>query len=235
MTAVGITDKLNVFVGLQYIQTGSSEPNGGKLAGVRGFQDLTVAAKYAFLQKQLGKNKLTALASVGFSTPASNYTPDYMPYSIGFGAPELAYRSIVQHDWNKGAYTRLGGSYLWRSYAQAEREFHDNNGSVNSHWMEVPNAITIEAALGKFLFKNRLQVEATYFSLNSLSGDTIRPFDAPKPTNKVNFGRVGLFGHYFSKKVNGLGIIAYYNRNITGKNAPQATTTGLGITYFSIF
>lgn len=83
MLAIGILNDLNFYVGLPYIQTESSKPNGGKLAGVSGFQDLTIAFKYRILNKETNQGIFSALATVGFSTPATNYLADYMPYSLG--------------------------------------------------------------------------------------------------------------------------------------------------------
>ncbi len=219
-------------MGLPYIKTASTEPNGGKLAGVSDFQDVSLALKYRWLNKDFNKGTLTGLATLGFSTPITNYLPDYMPYSIGLGAPELTYRAIVEYRNSSDWYFHGAGTYLWRGYAEAEREYYYNNGSFYTPWMDVPNAITAEASIGKWLFANALQVQLSYFNSISLSGDDIRPYNAPQLTNKVNMTRVGLFAHYFFQKVTGLGIVAYHNRVVSGRNAPQMNTTGLGVTYF---
>ncbi len=232
MVAVGIFDNLNVYAGVPYITTESTTPNGGKFAGASGFQDLTGAVKYRWLNKQSEKGQLTGLATVGFSTPISNYLPDYMPYSIGLGATELAYRAIVEYRYKSGWYLRGAGAYLWRGYAEAEREYYYNNGSYYTSLMDVPNAITAEAVVGKWLFSNSLQIEASYFGSKSVSGDDIRAYSAPQPTNRVNSDRIGVFAHYFSPRFTGLGILAYYNRVVNGRNAAELNTTGVGLTYF---
>ena len=232
MAAIGITDNLNFFIGVPYIQTNSTEPNGGKFAGASGFQDLTVAFKYRWLNKSFDHGQLTSLATVGFSTPITNYLSDYMPYSIGFGAPELSYRAILQYETKSSWYVRGAATYLWRGYTKAEREYYYNNGSYYTPWMDVPSGITAEAVIGKWLFDRSLQLELSYWNLSSLSGDDIRAYAAPQPTNKVDMDRIGLFAHYYIKSIQGLGIVAYHNRIINGRNAPEMNTTGLGITYF---
>ncbi|PPK86553.1 hypothetical protein CLV84_3486 [Neolewinella xylanilytica] len=232
MVAVGIFDNLNLYAGVPYITTESTMPNGGRFAGANGFQDLTVAVKYRWLNKQFEKGQLAGLATLGFSTPIANYLPDYMPYSIGLGATELAYRAVVQYKYNSGWYLRGAGTYLWRGYAEAERAYYYNDGSYYTSLMDVPSAITAEAVVGKWLFSNSLQVEASYFGAKSLSGDDIRAYSAPQPTNRVNLDRIGLFAHYFSPKFTGLGILAYYNRVVNGRNVAEMNTTGVGLTYF---
>lgn len=232
MMAIGILDNLNVYAGVPHISTSSSNPNGGKFAGVSGFQDLTLAVKYRWLHKALRKGHLSSLATVGFATPISNYLSDYMPYSIGFGAPELSYRAIVQYEGNNRLYLRAAGAYVWKGYTEAERAYYYNDGSYFTPWMDVPSAITAELVLGKWLLNRALQVELSYGGQHSLSGDDIRAYNAPQPTNQVNMHRVGVFVHYYVPSVPGLGFIAYHNRVIHGRNAPEFKTVGVGATYF---
>lgn len=232
MIAIGILDELNFYVGIPFVKTFSLEPNGGKFNGVSGFQDLTLALKYKWLEKQLGPGKMMGLATLGFSTPITNYLPDYMPYSLGLGSPEFSYRAIFQYDFNKNYYLRGAGAYLWRGYAKAEREYYYNNGSYYTPWMDVPNAFTIEAVIGNWFFNKSLQVEVSYFSSKSLSGDDIRAYNAPQPTNNTDSDRIGVFAHYYFSKINGLGVIAYHNRVFNGLNAAKVNGTGIGINYF---
>lgn len=232
MLAVGINDNLNVFIGVPYIETQSKEPNGGQLSGVSGFQDLAISLKYRWLNKKLKNSELTGLATIAFSTPATNYLPDYMPYSLGLGAPELSYRAILQYGLSNNWYIRGTGAFLWRGYAKAEREYYYNNGSYYTPWMDVPNASTTEIIIGKWVFDNSLQLELNYFGSKSLSGDDIRPYAAPQPTNKVDIDRIGLFVHYYIPSIKGLGIVAYHNKVINGRNTAEMNTTGFGLTYF---
>src|SRR6185436_8515674 len=70
----GVTDRLNVIAAAPYVWTRASQ---GVLHGMQGFQDLTLAAKYAFLEKPdtaLGSWRAIAVASAGI--PLTDYTPD---------------------------------------------------------------------------------------------------------------------------------------------------------------
>ena len=69
MAAIGILDNLNFYVSLPFISTESSEPNGGKFAGARGFQDIGFALKYRPIRKELGPGRISFLGTAGFSTP----------------------------------------------------------------------------------------------------------------------------------------------------------------------
>ncbi len=232
MAAVGIFDELNFYIGTPYVSTHSTYPNGGKFAGASGFQDIYLGFKYRIVNKKMENGStISALATIGFSTPMTNYLSDYLPYSLGFGAPELSYRGIVNYDFEKGFYFRVAAAYLWRGYTEAERTYYYNNGSYFTAWMDVPSAWNFEGVLGAFLLKKSLKIELSYFGIKSVSGDDIRPYNAPQPTNNVQMDRLGLSAQYFVPKVKGLGLLVYHNRVINGRNVAKMNSIGVGITY----
>lgn len=231
MAAYGVTKRLDAYVGLPYVSTNSTTPNGGKFAGTDGIQDLTLGLKYEAFRSKGEKGEWKAFGSLVFSTPASNYLSDYQPYSLGIGAPQLAWRALVEYEWNKGFYLRGNGGYIWKGYTEAEREYYYNDGSYFTAWMDVPSAWTYEAVLGKWFMDKSLRVELSYNSSRSTSGDDIRAYNAPQPTNKVDMDRVGVFAQYFFKKPKGLGLVASYSRVVHGRNAPELSTVSAGVTY----
>lgn len=231
MLAVGILDQLNLYVGVQYAKTESSEPNGGQLQGVKGFQDLTIALKYRAVNADLGTGKLSAYVASGFALPVSNYLSDYRPYSLGNGTQELSFRGIVQYRWNMGLYLRGMGGHFFRGQTQAERDFYYNNGAYYTRWMDVPSAWEYNAVAGFWLFDNSLRIEASYYKMQSTSGDDIRKYNAAQPTNRVIFDQVGASAQYFSKSIKGVGVLAYYNQMLNGRNVGKVTGFGVGATY----
>lgn len=236
MAAYGITSKLNVYLGIPHVSTNSTLPNGGKFAGATGIQDLGIGLKYEAVKKASKNGELTIQGSVNFSSPASNYLSDYQPYSLGIGAPQLACRAIAHHRWNSGLYLRAVGGYTWKGYTKAEREYYYNDGSYFTPWMDVPSSWNFQAALGKWFFQNSLRIEVTYGSQISTSGDDIRAYNAPQPTNRVNMNQVGGFAHYYFRSVKGLGVLGYFSQVVDGKNAPRITSFGGGVTYqFQLF
>lgn len=231
MIAIGLHDRVNLIVGLPYVKTESSEPNGGYLQGVKGFQDLSFALKADILNKQMGPGKLAALTTVGYSTPATNYLSDYRPYSIGFGANEFSLRGILEYKLDMGVYVRVAGAYLWRGQTKAERDYYYANGSYYTAWMDVPDAWNYHAVAGIKLFDNSLLFELQYSGLKSTSGDDIRKYNAAQPTNKVNEDQVGIKTQYYFKKLKGLGVLGYYQQVINGRNTAKLNGFGGGITY----
>ena len=231
MAAVGIFDQLNLYVGLPYVKTKSSEPNGGKFEGAKGFQDLLVALKYSALERPLGQGTLSLFTTVGYSTPATNYLSDYMPYSLGFGAPEFSLRGIAKYQLNNGIYVRGMLAHLWRGYTEAERDYYYNNGSYYTALMDVPNAWNFEGILGSWFFDNSLKLVLNYSGLKSISGDDIRAYNAAQPTNRVKYDRIGVSVQYYSPSIKGLGVVGYHSRVVNGMNMAKLSNTGLGLTY----
>jgi hypothetical protein len=231
MIAVGLHDKLNLIIAAPHIKTESKEPNGGFMHGASGMQDLGLSLKAELLKKELGKGKLSLLTNLGFSTPMSNYLSDYMPYSLGFGATEWSVRGIAQYRMNMGLYAQGSFGYLWRGQTEIERDYYYNGGSFYTNIMDVPNALNFNGAVGIWLLKNSLKLEANYIGTNCVSGDDIRKYNAGQPTNKVEVGQIGFSAQYYIKQVKGLGVLAYYSKFISGRNMGQFTNLGVGVTY----
>lgn len=229
MIVGGITDKVNVILSLPYVKTAASA---GQLTGAEGIQDFGISVKALFLEKSIGKGKLTGFSNLSFSTPASNYLSDYMPFSLGFGANELGLRAIGKYELDKGPYFRASYAYLHRGATEAERDFYYADQAYYTSKMDVPNAFQGQLTLGSWLFKYRLRVEASLTTIRSTSGDDIRVYSMPQPTNKVNFDRVeGFAQYYFKSGGKGFGLIASYQQAISGRNMGQFSGYGLGITY----
>ncbi|HSF56022.1 MAG TPA: hypothetical protein VLA71_19860, partial [Algoriphagus sp.] len=228
MIVGGITDKINVIVSLPYVKTSAS---GGQITGIEGIQDFGISLKAELLNKQMDKAKLMVFSNLSFSTPASNYLSDYMPFSLGFGANELGLRVIGQYELDKGPYLRGSFAYLHRGATEAERDYYYQDGSYYTATMDVPDALNAQVALGSWFLDKKLRVEGTLTLLNSTSGDDIRAYNAPQPTNKVEFSQVGGFAQYYIKKGGGLGFLAYYNHMFSGRNMGQFSGYGLGLTY----
>jgi hypothetical protein len=229
MIVGGITDKVNVILSLPYVKIGAS---GGQMAGVQGIQDFGISVKALFLEKTIGKGKLTGFSNLSFSTPASTYLSDYMPFSLGFGANELGIRAIGKYELDKGPYFRASYSYLNRGITEAERDFYYADGAYYTSKMDVPNAFFGQVTLGSWMFKKKLRVEASLTTLQSTSGDDIRVYSMPQPTNKVDFDRIeGFAQYYFKNDGRGFGLIASYQKAISGRNMGKFSGYGFGLTY----
>ena len=81
MGTYGVTDRLNVIAMVPWVTTGASA---GTASGMDGVQDLTAAVKWNALDTPLtGVGNLQAFLVASGSVPLGDYTPDFLPMSIG--------------------------------------------------------------------------------------------------------------------------------------------------------
>ncbi len=231
MVAYGITGKLNVILATPYVKTKS---DGGQLAGVQGFQDVSIALKYQAFKKDFDKNNISAFAVGQFGTPMTNYLSDYMPYSLGLGTQELIGRVIGQYEFDNKVYFRASAAFVWRGQTEVERPYYYANGSYYTTFMDVPSAVNYQVALGGWLVKHRLRLDAGYTVLNCLDGDDIRRWNVPQPTNKMEVSQASFFAQYYFTNIEQLkrfSLMASYNQVLAGRNMGKSTNIGGGITY----
>jgi hypothetical protein len=228
MIAYGIVDGLDFIAMAPYISTYSTE---GQLAGVSGFQDLSLVLKGRAFQRELGEGKISLIGALSFATPIGSYLSDYMPYSLGMGCNEFGIRGTVEYQINKSFYARASAAHLWRGYSEIERDYYYDEGSYYTTFMRVPNAWNLHGALGWLHLDGRLRVELTYLGIKCTSGDDIRRWLRPQPTNKVMFDQVGAFVQYYFKRFKQVSLIGYANQMFSVRNIGRFTNFTVGATY----
>lgn len=228
MFSLGLVKRLNVIVALPWVHT---EASGGQVTGASGMQDLGLWLKATALEQAIGSGKLTLHAVAGFSTPASNYLPDYAPFSLGFGCTEGSLRGILQYQIGNGPYLRTQAGYHVRGASTIERDYYYTTQGYYTDKVNMPNAITYGVVLGTWLFNNSFKIEASYDGMNSQGGHDIRRQDAGFPSNRMIFTRVGGGLQYLFPSIKGLGVLANGSYVLTGRNVGQSTVLTGGITY----
>ena len=229
MLTYGITDFIDATLMLPYVSTSATS---GQLNGVKGWQDLSASLKARLFHKTSDQFHIDVIGNGGFSMPVSNYLSDYMPFSIGLGCPEANLRLTSELSFKQKYYIRASGAHIWRGATRIERDYYYQNGSVYSEYMNVPNALSAHGALGLLFFEGRLRTEITYWGTWCTSGDDIRRWLRPQPTNKFDFQQVGFFAQYYLKFYNRLSLIAYANQMISGRNMGKFSNVSIGATYF---
>lgn len=220
MVAAGITDKLNVIVGLPYVSTKASA---GNLMGQKGFQDLSLWVKY----KMFDGEGLSLHAIGGASTPVSDYVPDFLPMSIGLKSKTATGRLLANYQHKSGLYLTAHGSYSGRSNIKVDRDAYLAYGKMyNTDEVALPN--TTDAALRIGYLKKAIQAEAFIERNACVSGDNIRRNDMPFPTNKMNMTMVGAYAKFQPKNI---GLNARVNYVTSGLNVGQSLGYSLGLLY----
>lgn len=231
--ALGLFDNLNLLGGVNYISTAASQ---GTLRGHSGLQDASILLKYKPLSIKIDEHELAGFIVAGFTTPVSNYYPDYMPLAIGAGTTNGSIRGILNFKTKSGIYATLNGGYTSRSNIKLDRSFYYNSTSkgtsergITSNEMKMPTIFDGGAAFG--FTNSRTKIEMTATVLNTIGGTDMRRNDMPLPSVGMDNMRVGIFAQYFPEILRGGGVIAFSNYTLSGRNVGQATTIGGGITY----
>lgn len=225
MTNYGITDNLNVMVGLPYVWTSSDS----YLSGQSGLQDLALFVKYQPFKSESEFGTFKVQATGGFSFPVSDYVPDFLPLSIGLQTKNASLRGILNYTTALGIYATAQAGHTWRSNTKLDRDSYlFNNQQYETDEVPVPNMIDATGRLG--FINPRFQAEVWLDYLTGTSGDDIRYNEMPQPTNKMQATTAGIYAKYFIWQ--GLAVQASAGKVLNGRNMGQSTVLSGGITYF---
>jgi hypothetical protein len=223
----GITDKLNVIAMLPYVKTEASQ---GTLPGMNGLQDLMLGVKYQAVSAPLGSGIIKGFIAGMASTPLSNYTPDFLPLSIGLASTNVGGRLTANFVLENGFYGNASGGYTWRSNVSIDRPSYYTAGRIYfTNEVQMPNVIDYNVDLG--FLRSGLQIELSYQQQNVLGGGDIRRQDMPFVSNRMNFSKVGLMMMYYMPFHRNLAVRAMINQTIVGRNVGQSTTLLGGFLY----
>jgi hypothetical protein len=223
----GITDKINIISMLPYVKTKASQ---GTLLGMEGLQDLSLGVKYNFFKHKTEKILFNTFAVLNFSTPLSDYTPDFFPLSIGTQTTNVTYRLTSYVRLPQGFFVNASGGYTWRSNTTLDRpSYYDGNDFVISDEVQMPNVFDVSASLG--YHKGAIQAELNYMQQNTLGGGDIRRQDMPFVSNRMNFSKGGVLVMYYLSKPQGLALRGSATYTLAGRNMGQSTSLMAGALY----
>lgn len=229
MSNYGISDRFNMMVGLPYIITKASA---GTMHGLKGIQDLSIMAKYKLWEQEMKGFGVSVIGVVGFSTPLSNYTPDYLPLSIGLHSTNGIGRLIFDIEKNNFFLT-ASGTYVASSNIKLDRESYYTTELINSNIVNMPNSSKIQARIG--YRKDQLLLELFADKMNTIGGFDIRKNDMPFPSNNMDMTRLGANFKIPIPKTNGFGIAANTFYTIAGRNVGRTFNYTAGIFYIAEF
>lgn len=223
----GLNSKVNLMAAVPYV---ANKVSAGTLTSMSGIQDLMLAAKYKLIQTTAGPGRFYLFANASFSTPLSNYSPDFLPISLGLHTTNIGGRLNLNYTHNLGIYLNASGAYTWRSNTYLDRPAYWTNDtyySTNEVWM--PNVIDYKIDIG--YHKGPIQAEFSYTQMNTLGGGDIRRQDMPFASNKMNAQRIGGLVMYYLPFAKNVGVRAAVNYTVNGRNAGQAMSYMGGLMY----
>ena len=226
--AYGVSSTLTVLASLPYISTEASQ---GVLHGQSGRQDLTVMAKYRVVSAMIAdRARLKVLAVGGAGMPTADYTPDFLPMSIGLHSRSLIGRGAVHLQDRTGWFIDGYADRVWRSNVTLDRSTYYTDGQyVASNEVLMPDVADSRGTIG---FQNaRWCIPLGLTEHRTLGGGDIRRQDMPFVSNRMDF----TMGHaevmYFLPRVAGLRLDLGAMHVLRGRNVGQSTTIMTGLTY----
>lgn len=214
----GITRKLNALFSVPYLKTKASA---GTLHGMDGIQDLSLFLKWRPLQKKIDDGRFSLFTIGGISFPLGNYTPDFLPMSIGLRSKTASVR--IMADYEQGNFFgTVSGTYVFRSNIKIDRTSYYTTEMHYTNEVEMPDAANFNLRAG---FRNyRLIAEAVVNNWTTLGGFDITRNNMPFPSNKMNATMVGANVKYVIPSLPQLSVVAGGMYTVAGRNVGQATT-----------
>jgi hypothetical protein len=214
----GLTRKLNLLFSAPYVKT---KATAGTLHSMNGIQDLSLFVKWRPYQKKMGNGRLSLFGIAGISFPLSNYTPDFLPLSIGLHSTTASAR--IMADYQQGNLFATGSAtYVLRNNIDIDRDAYYTTQMHYTNEVEIPDGTNFNFRAG---FRNhRLIAEAVVNNWTTLGGFDITRNNMPFPSNKMNATSVGANFKYVIPSLPQLSIVAGGNTVVAGRNMGQSTT-----------
>lgn len=224
----GVTNRLNIIGMVPYVWTKASQ---GVLSGSKGFQDLTVAAKWNFLLRPSTKaGDLRMIAVLTGGIPMTGYNIELLPLSIGNGSSRLSGRLTANAQTSRGWYVNGSMAHTWRSNTTLDRPyFFTDDTFVMSNQVDMPNVFDYVVNFG--YLKNGLNTNFALSQQQTLGGGDIRRQDMPFPSNRMNFLKVGGMVMYPVPRLRALAFQVSYAYTATGRNVGQSHAFTIGSLY----
>lgn len=221
----GIKNNLNVLFNLPYIQTKASE---GTLHGMKGLQDLSLWVKWMPVSKSIGKGTFSLFGIGGVSFPVSDYTPDFLPMSIGLHSTNLTARVMADYEVNQ-FFVTASASYVYRNNIKINRNAYYDTEMHLTNEVKMPDVASFNFRTG--YRSGHLIAEAVLSNNTTIGGFDIRKNDIPFPSNKMNATSACVDFKYTLKKLHQLSIIGGGSYVLAGRNVGQSTSFYGGVFY----
>ena len=224
----GVTDRLTVLAMLPYVSTQASQ---GPLHGMSGTQDFMLAAKYQILATPLtDRGTLRAMIVGAAGIPASNYTPDFQPLSIGLASKQLSGRFTLNFQAHEGWFLNGSAAYTWRANVKLDRPAYYTNGQLYlTNEVAMPDVVDYGISAG--FQQGRLCIPVSFSQHRTLGGSDIRRQDMPFVSNRMDFAKIDGMVMYTLRAPRDIGIRFGTSRIVSGRNVGQTTAVTGGVFY----
>jgi len=223
----GASARLTLLALLPYVRTRTSN---GTLREMQGVQDVTVAAKYRVLAVPVaGGATASVLVAGAVGVPVGDYSPDFLPLSIGLGSRRASGRLTASVQAERGWSASASAAYTWRGAVKLDRSTYYTDGELHTT-NEVPMPSVFDYTVGAGYRTGRLQVPVSVTAQRTLGGGDIRRQDMPFVSNRMNFVRVQ-GAVVYTLPAPALSVQLGAGRVVSGRNVGQSTAFSGGFLY----
>src|SRR5687768_16955686 len=216
----GITDRLTLVSMLPYVSTQASE---GTLHGLRGVQDFMVAAKYRLLTTPFTQHgTLSALVVGAAAAPASDYTPDFLPLSIGLGSRRASTRFTLHFQSHGDWFLHGTAARTWRNQVKLDRVAYYTDGQLYlTDRVAMPGVFDWKISTG--FRKKRVYIPVSLVQQRTLGGGDIRRQDMPFVSNRMDFTKAEASVMYGLTVPTDFAVQFGASTTLNGRNVGKAT------------
>ena len=224
----GISNRTNAIVMLPFVSTRASA---GTLQPISGIQDLSLTLKHQLTETgNDSTDRFRVFAVVTGSIPVSDYTPDYLPLSIGLQSRTLGGRLTFNYTHRSGLYANVSGGYVIRGNVTLDRPSYYTDGQLFlTNQVNMPSVADVYAGIG--FIRNGLETKISWVQQATLGGGDIRRQDMPFCSNRMNFSRVEALVMYYLPKARRFALRAAVTQTVAGRNVGVSTTIMGGMLY----
>jgi hypothetical protein len=228
MGTYGLTDRLNLIAMVPWVKT---EASAGTSSGLEGIQDLTAAVKWNALNTALTSvGELQVFLVASGSVPLTDYTPDFMPMSIGSQSNRASGRLSLNFQAKQGWFVEGTGAYTWRDEVTLDRPaYFTDDRLFLADQVAMPDVIDYTFRAG--YWKHGLYAPVSFTQVITLGGSDIRRQDMPFVSNRMNASRLDALAMYYLKKPKNVVVRLGASYAISGRNVGQSTTLLAGLLY----
>lgn len=221
----GLTDRVTLVGELPYVWTHASQ---GPLRGFSGIQDVTLAAKYRVLSTGFTEvGALTAIVVGAVGIPASNYSPDFQPLSIGLDSRRASGRFTLHFESHADWFIDGSAAHTWRNKVKLDRAAYFTNGQLYlTNEVAMPDVFDWKVSTG--IRKKRVFIPVSVSQQRTLGGSDIRRQDMPFVSNRMNFTKADASVMYGLTVPTDLAVQIGVSRILNGRNVGQSTTITAG-------
>jgi hypothetical protein len=224
----GVSDRLEVTAMLPYVRTRATQ---GTLHEMSGVQDFSVTARYKLLVTPFTDRARLGITLVGGAgVPATDYTPDFQPLSIGSASRRATGRVVLNLQSNTPLFATMSSGYTWRRNVRLDRTSYYTQGQLYlTNEVEMPDVVDYTGTVG--WRAGALCVPLVLTQQLTRGGGDIRRQDMPFVSNRMDFVKFGGSIMYTLPTPQPLALHVGTMRTLSGRNVGNSETYTAGLMY----